>query len=262
MIVLVAVAALALWVGLWAIVTIYLYWQWFHYTRQSWGISQAYRRKAQDFVVERRGVSRLVFSLLPLWGILHRSHHAPATFLDLELRALPVPGVIVDGVAVAALAALGWWVLTRASAWRQGQLPVAHTLYLVSHFAVFFVGYILIEDIDTGWLVVNIWHNAQYIAFVWLANNNRFKLGIDPAARFLSTMSQERNLRWYLAVCFGISTLSYLAVDSLVAAVVTPTVLFSAVNFHHSIVDGLIGRTAASRRNRVLVSHLVSLFSG
>lgn len=44
--VLVATVALALGVGLWTIGTIYLYWQWFHYTRQSWGVSQAYRQKS------------------------------------------------------------------------------------------------------------------------------------------------------------------------------------------------------------------------
>ena len=42
----VAVAALLVaWqVGLWVIVTVYFYWQWWHYARQSWGISRAYRR--------------------------------------------------------------------------------------------------------------------------------------------------------------------------------------------------------------------------
>ncbi|NJR71545.1 MAG: alpha/beta fold hydrolase, partial [Synechococcales cyanobacterium CRU_2_2] len=39
-------AMMAAGLGLWSIVTLYLYWQWFHYTRQSWGISQVYRRKA------------------------------------------------------------------------------------------------------------------------------------------------------------------------------------------------------------------------
>jgi hypothetical protein len=28
-------------IGLWVIVSIYFYWQWWHYTRQSWGISRA-----------------------------------------------------------------------------------------------------------------------------------------------------------------------------------------------------------------------------
>ena len=37
--------AAAYMIGLWVIVSIYFYWQWFHYTRQSWGISRAYRGK-------------------------------------------------------------------------------------------------------------------------------------------------------------------------------------------------------------------------
>ena len=44
--VLVAVAGLASTFGIWTVVTIYLFWQWFHYTRQSWGIAAFYKRKA------------------------------------------------------------------------------------------------------------------------------------------------------------------------------------------------------------------------
>ena len=44
--VLLGTLALAAFVGFWAVATIYLYWQWFHYTRQSWGIIRAYGRKA------------------------------------------------------------------------------------------------------------------------------------------------------------------------------------------------------------------------
>ena len=35
-----ATLALALGFGLWVLGSVFLYWQWFHYTRQSWGISQ------------------------------------------------------------------------------------------------------------------------------------------------------------------------------------------------------------------------------
>src|SRR3954453_22186514 len=38
--------ALAIAVGPWLIATVYLYAQWFHYTRQSYGISRMYLRKA------------------------------------------------------------------------------------------------------------------------------------------------------------------------------------------------------------------------
>ncbi len=86
----------------------------------------------------------------------------------------------------------------------------------------------------------NIWHNAQYIAFVWLYNNNKFKSGTDPAAEFLSTISQDGNLWRYLLVCVAISTLAYLAIGSLIAAVVAPILVYQTINFHHYIVDSLI----------------------
>ena len=66
--------------GIWLLATIYLYWQWFHYTRQSYGIAQAYRRAAATdggAIVENERLGHLVFYLVPLWGILHRAHQAP-----------------------------------------------------------------------------------------------------------------------------------------------------------------------------------------
>jgi hypothetical protein len=247
--VLAATVGLAVGIGTWTLPTIYLYWQWFHYTRQSWGISQGYRRKSGGLVTESERLSKLAFYLLPLWGILHRSHQAPAEFLGLELRVLPVPGLLVDVVGAAALVALVWWIAGRLAAWWRGQLAWAHTLFVSSHFAIFYVGYILIDAIDHGWLVLNIWHNAQYVVFVWLFNTNRFKNGIDPKARFLSTISQPDRKAVYFATCFAISTLLYLtiwlsidAVRSLFEAVLLPLALivYQTINYHHYIVDALI----------------------
>ena len=31
---------------------------------------------------------------------------------------------------------------------------------MASHFTIFYVGYLVIEDITHGWLVLNVWHNA------------------------------------------------------------------------------------------------------
>jgi hypothetical protein len=239
-------------VGLWTVTTLYFYWQWFHYTRQSWGISQIYRRKANGLVSEEPRSLELIFYLLPLWGILNRSHQNADTFLGLELWLLPIPGVVVDLVGIAAGVALTWWVVGRVILWYRGRLPIAHTQYMVSHFAVFYVGYVAIESMDAGWLVLNIWHNAQYIALVWFYNSNRFKKGVDPSARFLSTISQARNTWLYLVVCVVLSTVAYLAVDSLVAALIAPIVIFQAANFHHYIVDGLIWKVRRESTRRTL----------
>ena len=234
------VAALGFGVGVWAIASLYFHWQWFHYSRQSWGISQVYRRKAGGAGREHPWLSQAIFYSVPLWGILHRSHQNPENFLGFELRVVPVPALLVDAVAVLALLALAYWLASRLIAWWHGTLPLAHTLYMVSHFLIFYVGYILIEDINHGWLVINIWHNAQYIGFVWLYNSKKFKSGTDPKAKFLSTISQDGNLWRYLLVCVTISTLAYLILGTLIAAVVAPILIYQTLNFHHYIVDSLI----------------------
>ncbi len=239
-IVIAGVLALGFGVGLWTLASVYLYWQWFHYTRQSWGVSQVYRRKAGDLVQDREWPSKLVFYAVPVWGILYRSHQDPGLFLGTELRVVPVPGFLVDLAAAAALLAVAWWLATRAVAWWQGRLAFAHTLYMASHFTIFAAAYVFIEDITYGWLVVNVWHNAQYIAFVWLFNTNRFKAGIDPKARFLSRISQAGNAWKYFGVCLGLSTVTYLFLANSAALLLPAIIVYQAVNFHHYVVDGVI----------------------
>ena len=239
------VVALYWGIGAWTIPTLYLYWQWFHYTRQSYGVSQAYRRKAGGQITDPDWVVKAVVYLLPLWGILSRSHQAPDTFLGMELRVIPVPDIVVIIVGALASGSIGWWLFLRIRAAMQGKPAPAYTLYMLSHLVIFFVGYILIGDIDHGWLVLNIWHNAQYVLFVWLYNNNRFKDGIDPKAKFLSTISQSRNIWLYFAVCIAIASIFYFALQQTVSlaageVLAVGTIIFMAINFHHYIVDGVI----------------------
>ncbi|MBT5050647.1 MAG: hypothetical protein HOM58_19245 [Rhodospirillaceae bacterium] len=244
-IVLAGVLAVGFGIGWWALGTIYFYWQWFHYSRQSWGVSQFYRRQAQGRADENELATKLAFYLPPLWGILHRSWQAPETFLRLEFKTLPVPGMLVDVVGVAAVAALSWWVVLRLLAWRRGDTALAHTLFMASHHLIFLTGYLLIPDVTHGWLVLNIWHNAQYILFVWLQNNNRFKDGIDSSARFLSRLSQPGNGATYFGVCVLISTIAYGVIATtgvMVGDIGLPVLVlvYQTINFHHYIVDGTI----------------------
>ncbi len=231
--------------GIWVIASIYLYWQWFHYTRQSWGISQVYRAKSGGLVTDSPLFSKLAFYLLPAWGILHRSWQAPDEFLFVELRVIPVPEMLVDAVGIAAMGSLVVWAYQRLKALREGRLAVAHTWYMLSHFTIFTIGYLVIEDITNGWLVINIWHNAQYILFVWLFNTNRYRGGVDSKAHFLSTISQPQNIFRYLFFCFAVSTLVYLSLmfitaSYLVAGLPLAILFYQAINFHHYIVDSQI----------------------
>jgi hypothetical protein len=98
--------------------------------------------------------------------------------------------------------------------------------------------------------VINIWHNAQYIAFVWLYNNRRFGDKIDPDSVFLSTISQNRRFIIYFLTCLTISTLAYYLISIHVAdalastftltATATGLIIYQTINFHHYIVDSII----------------------
>jgi len=253
-----AVVGGALWVGGWLLSTTYLYWQWFHYTRQSYGIERAYRRKAAGAVAGDPRLARWALYLLPLWGILYRSYQAPETFLGLELRTLRVPYWLVAVSAVVALAVLAAWSTQVVRALWAGDRLQAHTLYVLSHSVVFASGYLLIENINHGWLVVNVWHNAQYILFVWMYNNNRFKSGLDPRARLLSYLSQRRNWPVYFLVVVAISTVVYFGLENSMRLVEQRSTLplfmiaYQTINFHHYLVDGLIWKMRKPGLRKIL----------
>lgn len=244
--VLAGVLALVWLLGIWAVPTLYFYWQWFHYARQSYGVAQVYRRKGDVADDTPRWLQHATFYAVPLWGMLYRSATAPDQFLGMEFRAVPVPLWLADGVGVIAVALVCWWVVGRVRAWREGRLPIVQTAYLVSHFAVFIVGYWLIPSLDHGWLIVNIWHNTQYLLFVWLFNRNRFKSGVVAEARLLSWTVQPGRAWAYFGLCLAISTTVYFALGQTAAAIAASTALpislivFQAVNFHHYIADAMI----------------------
>lgn len=245
--VLAGVLGLALTVGVWSLATLYLYWQWFHYTRQSYGISQAFRRKADGAEMLDGWVFQAVVYLVPVWGILHRSAQRPATFLGTELKVLPVAPVIADVVGGLALAAVVYWAGRTAVAAVRGRLARLHTAYMATHFTVFIIGYVVIENINYGWLAMNVWHNAQYLLFVWLYNNSRFEGRIDARHRRLSMMSQRANVVRYIVVCLGLSTMIYLALRlglMMLPFAILPAmaVVYQTINFHHYIVDAIIWR--------------------
>jgi hypothetical protein len=236
--------------GVWSIVTVYFYWQWFHYTRQSYGISRIYARKsgATDELDSR--LNSLVVYAVPVWGVLYRSYQSPDAFLMLPIKMLPVPFWLVVAAGIVAGLAFAAWAARQAAAYIRGELAIAPALYMLSHVAIFGVAYLGMRSVDAGWLVVNIWHNAQYILLVWMFNNNRFKKGVDAKHRFLSTISQTRFTHVYFAVCLAVTLLLYTALESSLTKVAAaaalasslPLVLvaYQAINFHHYIVDSVI----------------------
>ncbi|MCB1028851.1 MAG: hypothetical protein R2704_08805 [Microthrixaceae bacterium] len=229
-------------IGQWLIATTYFYWQFFHYTRQSWGIEEAFRRKAGGEAPTQ--LMKAAFWAVPVAGVVWRSSQGADRFLNLPIRLLPVPTVVGWAALVVAAGVIAAWLATKP-----GLAGGAGPAFL-THVAIFGIGYVLMPEITVGWLVLNIWHNGQYVSFVWHTNNRSFgnapdQVGAEPgvgrataAMRWLS-----RSTRWpmYMAVSIVASGIAYFTLDlSLEAVGASVALVYMGINFHHYVVDGLI----------------------
>lgn len=237
--------------GLTGIYVLYFVGQFHHTVRQSWGFAQQYRYRAGGMAWDNVRWSEITLWSVPVWGILHRANQRPDEFLFQDFWLPPVPRVIVQVAAVASCALVIVWMYTRYAAWRRGELALGHTLYMVSHLVIFFCGYILIDELCSGWLLVNVWHNVQYIAYVWLFNQRRYKTGINPRARLLSWLSQPGYARvtLYFLVTLALALPIYYllpmvgtSLDLLFKNTVVPigVILAMTLTFHHYIIDAVV----------------------
>lgn len=242
--------------GLKGLYLLYFFGQFFHTVRQSWGLAQQYRRQAGGMPWDSARLSEITLWSVPVWGFLYRCSQRPDEFLFQDFWLPPVPRAMVYTVGVASAALWGYWVHTRISALRRGMLPLGHTLYMLSHLLVYVFGYVVIDELCSGWLLVNVWHNVQYLAFVWIYNRNRYATGIDHRTRVLSWLSQpglSRVVLYFLATVTLALPIYYLlpqlgmTLDALVknAAVPTAITIGLTLTFHHYIADGIIWK----RRN-------------
>ncbi|MEM7341304.1 MAG: hypothetical protein AAF467_21795 [Actinomycetota bacterium] len=239
--VVVGVVAMAALFGTWALATTYFYWQWWHYTRQSRGIAMLIDRGTS---AKPDGGSRLfevVFYALPIAGVLSRSADGPTDFIGTPFRPVPIPEWVADASTVVAVALTAVAVVMVARRVLSGTASSLAAQYMGSHVVVFAVSYLLIDDITHGWLVVNIWHNAQYVAFVWLFHHR--KAGATSSARSPLPIPHRlaRSLTVFLAVGLVLSTLVYgLVAAALMVAAVPAIIVYQAINFHHYVVDSRI----------------------
>ena len=243
----VATMTVALTAGAWVIASMFLYLQWFHYMRQGYGISRMYfRATARGRVPGARDLAAdLVIYLVPIYGIAHRSATMGDEFLGLPVKAIVLPDIVITALGTAAAVATAAWVLRTARAAARGEMDSRYTAFVASHVGIFLTAYVLTENVNVGWLAINVWHNLQYVLVVWMVNGKRYAGGIDPKARFLSTISQPGRARAYFGCCLAISTVIYFALDQVTSALLGGGVaavlgIYMGINFHHYVVDAMI----------------------
>ncbi|HEY7191906.1 MAG TPA: hypothetical protein VH436_35405 [Vicinamibacterales bacterium] len=233
--------------GVWVIVSAFLYLQWFHYMRQGYGIARMYFRATPQGQLPgaRDWAADLVIYLVPIYGIAARSASMGTQFLGLPVRALAVPDAAVTLAGIFAAAAVAVWFLRTVRATLNDTVDVPYTCFILSHVAIFMLAYVVIADVNTGWLAINVWHNFQYVLVVWMANAKRYAHGIDPSARLLSRISQPGRAVAYFVTCVGITTLVYGLLNRFTVLVLGGGMgltvgTYMGINFHHYVVDALI----------------------
>jgi hypothetical protein len=180
--------------------TLYFIAQTYHVTRQSFGIARAFRRVESGPLRPDRLAEGLIY-IFPAWGLLARCAEAPQTFLGYPIQLPPVPAQLADAMGFAALACGGWWLQRQCRAALAGKINGRHDAFVASHLCISLAAYIWIADITVGWLVVNIWHNLQYLLFVWVQNIRRDGPAQDGLATPVDVAGLWKNAARYGGVC-------------------------------------------------------------
>lgn len=226
--------------------TLYFVAQTYHVARQSFGIARAYRRVGGGPAPPDRLTQALIY-LVPGWGLLARCAQAPNAFLGYPIQWPAIPAVWADAVGVAALLCGLAWLWRFSRHWLAGQADVCHDGFVASHVVVAWVAYVAVTDITLGWLVLNSWHNLQYLLFVWAQNVRRDQPGARGAVRQSGADALRTHLARYAALCLLTGAAVFLVADWLGAQALwlgLPTVLMAhfTLNFHHYLVDAVIWR--------------------
>jgi hypothetical protein len=164
--------------------------------------------------------------------------------------------LLIAQIATAAILSIWAWdqFLT---ARKSREIPVAYLAYFGSHILIYFSAYVLFTELNYGWLTINIWHNAQYILFVWLYNNRRYNGKPEAATRFLPAISQDGRFTLYFSTTLTITTVVYffflpyvtgtVSTAFAMTAAMASVIVYQTINFHHYVVDSVIWKLGSRR---------------
>lgn len=240
------------------LLALYFLLQTFHVTRQSYGIARRYDGRLK---APYQRLPYFLIYIFPAWGYLHRSAQAPNSFLGYPIWLPPVSQELVSTIAtVTIIGTLCWF----ARLWYYKGAEQANGLFnsfTLSHLLISVIGYIWIDDITLGWLVVNVWHNIQYLIFVYRqqhrdikTSNAGFESESTPTLRKSLIEILKRPTIFFLA-CSIFGALFYVIADKAGQNLLWlgfPTVLIAhlILNFHHYLADGFIWKRRRSDRSK------------
>ena len=232
--------------------TLYFVAQTYHITRQSYGIARAFKRVESNPFRPDRPAEALIY-FFPVWGLFARCADAPQAFLGYPIQLPPIPAQAAEMAGLLAISCGVWWLQRQCRRVLAGEGNWRHDAFVLSHVCVSLTAYIWIDDISVGWLVVNVWHNLQYLLFVWVQNLRRdrqTKAGVSLEADFVALWKSAAK---YGCLCLLLGAALYQVVDWAGMQLLwlgLPMVLVAhfTVNYHHYLVDGVIWKRRYSAR--------------
>ena len=230
------------------LIALYFVLQTFHVARQSYGIARRHDRRLQ---VPFRGLPYLLIYLFPAWGYLHRSAQAPNSFLGYPIWLPPVSQDLAFAAGIAAIVGALCWFACLMYARGEKQANEPFNSFVLSHLMISLVGYVWISDITVGWLVVNVWHNIQYLIFVYrqrqpgIMTGNNSKKSNSASTRRKSWGEVLKAPAIFFLTCSIVGAVLYAAASRVGESLLwlgLPTILVAhlVLNFHHYLADSVI----------------------
>lgn len=241
-----------------ALVKLYFLWSPFHFSGQSFGITQLYARRAG---VPLGPLFRYAFA-----GFFYATYANVVVAQDLDPSVIRFGGVflpslglpawlaIATNIAVALYGLLVLGAYAAASSASRKLLPPILLLPALAQFTWFVLG----SRIPAFNVLVPFFHALQYLLIAWAMQlKERIDLtGATPSGAFLGSESLKWGLLNILGGALLFGALPRLAALAGVPFALSQPVLFAVLQIHHFFVDGVIWKL---RNPRVGAPLLVSL---
>lgn len=189
------------------IYSFYFYWQQFHYTKQNMGIGswEIKKKASKDLYIDYTFYFTVsIVSIAASFyggGIQFFGYTLLNPFLWFTIT--PFAAIIVN------VTALSLYIYLRPMAWKMG----------LTHALIYTLAYLVMNNFVLGWILLNIFHNSQYLVFM---------------------KAEERNLKVFLYAGI-LAFLFYFILHSDTFIIFSLGIMLS-LNFTHYIFDSIIWR--------------------
>jgi len=212
---------------------IYFYWQWFHYSRQNYGIaiaSHAYKGHTL------RRIEIFFLHFMPALALLVLASKGSLNFLNYYIA---FPDMTVESSMLKNIYFLSFlsWGFFQLISFTRREFSATTFINSLSAFALYYWVYIYSDNFILGWLGMTFYHNIQYLIFNW--SRGQFKM----------SLLKDKSIIFFYLLITAFSILLYGSISAFNLLVNSPfipisLVLIFSLNILHYLCDSVVWRNA------------------